>query len=472
MTNLATENSGYSFHPSILRAYDIRGIVGETLSAQDALHVGKAFCTAVIRKTGVKNPNIALAYDGRLSSPELKDAMIEGLRSAGANVKDFGVGPTPMLYFSVYHHELDAGVMVTGSHNPAAHNGFKMMLGKKSFFAEDIQWLGELAAADDFELGEGSHENLSVEEEYLKGLVAGLIPEGAKELKVAWDPGHGAAADIVSKLVPLLKGEHFVINGHIDGTFPAHHPDPTVPKNLEQLIALVKEKDCDLGVAFDGDGDRIGAVDSTGRILWGDQLMVLFSRDVLQSHPGATIIADVKASQVLFDDVAAHGGKPLMWKTGHSLIKSKMAEEKAKIAGEMSGHIFFADRYWGFDDGVYAAVRLVNLLAHGDESLADAMDKFPVIFNTPELRIDAPDDKKFAIVDEIAARLKVAGADVNPVDGVRVNSDDGWWLARASNTQAAIVVRCEAQNAESLDVLKAYAREQLEASGVDGSALI
>ena len=471
MSNLAQVNKGHKFHSSILRAYDIRGIVGQTLSPQDAIYIGKTFATSIIRRTGKSNPNIAIAYDGRLSSPELKDALIEGITSTGANAKNFGLGPTPMLYFSVNHHNLDAGVMVTGSHNPPNHNGFKMMIGKKSFFADDILSLGDLAEKNDFEYGNGTVENLSVFDEYVQALVSAMIPDNAKELKVVWDPGNGAAGDAVTALTQQLPGQHIVLNGKIDGNFPAHHPDPTDPKNLVELIAAVKENQCDIGVAFDGDGDRIGAVDSTGRIIWGDQLMVLYSREILKDHPGATIIADVKASEILFKDVADHGGNPIMWKTGHSLIKSKMYEENAKIAGEMSGHIFFADRYFGYDDGIYSAVRLINLVAHSNETLAESMDKFPKIFNTPEIRIETTEERKFVIVDEIKSRLEASGANVNIVDGVRVSNEHGWWLARASNTQSAIIVRCEAQNEASLQALKDQVKEQLKISNVDFTAL-
>ncbi len=467
MTHTAKAQSGYHFNPSILRAYDIRGVVGETLSVQDALYIGKAFATTVIRRTQNNAPVIAIAYDGRDSSPELKNALIEGICSTGANVKEFGCGPTPMLYFAVNHLGLDGGIMVTGSHNPPSHNGFKMMIGKKSFFGDDILSLGDLTANNDFILGQGNAQEQSIFDDYIKVLLGGFVSDGAKELKVAWDPGNGSAGEAVAELVKSLPGEHIVINSTIDSTFPAHHPDPTVEENLQQLIGLVKENGCDLGVAFDGDGDRIGAVDSTGRIIWGDQLMVIYARDVLKNHPGATIIADVKASQILFDDIRAHGGNAIMWKTGHSLIKSKMAEEKAKIAGEMSGHIFFADKYFGFDDGIYAAVRLIDVVAHGDEPLSQTIADLPEIFNTPEIRVHAADDRKFTIIKEIESRLAQAGLEVNDVDGVRVNNEHGWWLARASNTQPAIVVRCEAQSQSSLDMLRQQVIEQLEASGVD-----
>jgi phosphomannomutase len=456
----------HRFHPSILRAGDIRGIYEETLFDADAEFIGKGFATAIIRETGIKNPNIVVAYDGRLSTPSLRDALIKGILSTGATVQDYGLGPTPMMYFSVFHSNADAGIMITGSHNPANHNGFKMMIGKNSFFGERIEKLGEYVATNDFETGDGQHHKQDSKAAYLETLAGAFKPESAKPLKVCIDPGNGAAGEISDKLVELLPLECTVINSEIDGTFPNHHPDPTIPALMQQLIDTVQEGDYDVGIAFDGDGDRIGAVDKTGRILYGDQLMVLFGRDVLSRHPGATIIADVKASQTLFDDIANHGGQPLMWKTGHSLVKSKMKETKALLAGEMSGHIFFADEYFGYDDGIYSAVRLINLLAHSELSLVELMDAMPKVHNTPEIRIDTTEELKFKAVAEIKERLAAAGADVDDVDGVRVKTEDGWWLARASNTQAAIIARAEGKSEEALERLKELLSEQLSASGI------
>jgi len=281
-----------------------------------------------------------------------------------------------------------------------------------------------------------------------------------------WDPGNGAAGEITERLVKRLPGTHSVINGTIDGTFPAHHPDPTVPKNLEQLIAAVRRTGADVGVAFDGDADRVGLVDNTGEMLFGDQIVVLLARDVLKRHPGATIIADVKASGVLFDEIAKAGGVPLMWKTGHSLVKAKMAETGSPLAGEMSGHIFFADKWYGFDDGIYAALRALGIIARMDGTLAAFREALPHVVNTPELRFDSAEERKFAVVAEVAARLKAAGANVSDVDGVRVSTPDGWWLLRASNTQAVLVARCEASTEEGLERLKAALSDQLKASGL------
>ncbi|MCH2546525.1 MAG: phosphomannomutase/phosphoglucomutase [Alphaproteobacteria bacterium] len=461
----------HSFHSSILRAYDIRGIYEETLFSKDAWYVGKAFASAVIRATGNATPNIAVVFDGRLSTPELSQQLMDGIISTGATVWNFGLGPTPMMYFSVHHTNADAGVMVTGSHNPKTHNGFKLMLGKKSFFAEDITKLGEMALAGDFENGNGTIIEKDCSEAYVDVLAAGFEPQGAKPVKVVIDPGNGAAGVITERLVAKLDAGHKVINATIDGNFPNHHPDPTVPENMQQLTAAVNEGGYDFGIAFDGDGDRIGAVDKQGRILYGDQLMVLFSRDVLKNNPGATIIADVKASQTLFDDIANNGGNPVMWKTGHSLVKAKMKETGAKLAGEMSGHIFFADRYFGYDDGIYSAVRLINLMAHEDNTLETLLDAMPEVFNTPEIRIDVPDAEKFALVDTIHARLADSPDTVIDVDGVRVVNENGWWLARASNTQAAIIVRAEGRDAQALEALKGTIKQQLKASNITTDAL-
>ena len=451
----------HKFDPSILREYDIRGIVGGTVHAADARAIGRTLGTLVRRKGGKR---VALGYDGRLSSPELAAACIEGLTSAGIDVVDIGLAATPMLYFAVYHLEADGGIQITGSHNPPDYNGFKMMMGKKSFFGADIQKLGEMAGKGDWETGAGKVEKVAILADYAARLLRDVKP--GKKLKVAWDTGNGAVGVSIRAVVDKLEGEHFVLNEKVDGTFPSHHPDPTVPKNLEQLIAEVKKHGCDLGIAFDGDGDRIGAVDGKGRILWGDQLLVLWSRDVLKTNPGATIIADVKASQVLFDEIAKAGGKPMMYKTGHSLIKSKMAEIGSPLAGEMSGHVFFADTFYGFDDALYCGLRLLNIVANSTESLAQMRDGLPQPVNTPELRFDCPDDQKFGVVEKVKARLEKDGATFSDIDGVRVSTKDGWWLLRASNTQPVLVARCEAADDAGLERLMKDLKAALAACGV------
>ncbi len=453
--------TAHKFDSTILREYDIRGIVGGTLHAADARAIGRTFGTMVRRNGGKR---VALGYDGRLSSPELAAACIDGLTAAGVDVVNIGVAATPMLYFAVWHLELDGGIQITGSHNPPDFNGFKMMMGKKSFFGADIQKLGAMAAKGDVDSGKGKTEKKDILAEYAARLLKDVKP--GKKLKVAWDTGNGAVGVSIRAVVDKLPGEHFVLNEKVDGTFPSHHPDPTVPKNLEQLMAEVKRRGCDLGIAFDGDGDRIGAIDGKGRILWGDQLLILWSRDVLKDRPGATIIADVKASQALFDEILRAGGTPLMWKTGHSLIKAKMAELKAPLAGEMSGHIFFADTFYGFDDALYCGLRLMNIVANSRESLAQMRDKLPQLVNTPELRFDCPEDRKFKVVEEVKARLKKAGAKLIDIDGVRVSTPDGWWLLRASNTQAVLVARCESANEAGLERLKGDLKAALAASGV------
>jgi phosphomannomutase len=453
----------HRFDPAILREYDIRGIVGTNLFAADAEAVGRAFAATLAASGGRR---VAVGYDGRLTSPELEAALVEGLAAGGADVVRIGRGPTPMLYFAATTLGVDGGVMVTGSHNPPTHNGFKMVLGGKPFYAEAIQQLGATAASLGVPSGpRGRVEDHAIAENYIARLAEDRgIGNG---LTVAWDPGNGATGDIVSRLTPLLAGTHHLINATIDGNFPAHHPDPTVPENLVQLQAEVAARGCDLGIAFDGDGDRIGVVDATGRILWGDQLMIVLARDVLKRHPGAPIIADVKASDVLFAEITRAGGTPVMLPTGHSPIKAKLAELNAPLAGEMSGHIFFGDGWYGFDDAIYVAVRLLEILGRSNESLTEIADRLPVMFNTPELRLDCNEARKFAIVAEVAARLRQRGAEVIEIDGVRVKTADGWWLVRASNTQAVIVARAEAASEPALARLKQEIVGELAVSGLD-----
>ncbi|WP_338663804.1 phosphomannomutase/phosphoglucomutase [Pararoseomonas sp. SCSIO 73927] len=453
----------HRFDATSLREYDIRGVVGKTLSGEDAFAIGRVFGSIVSRKGGAK---VAVGYDGRLSSPMLEERLVAGLMASGMEVIRIGCAPTPMLYFAAYHFGTDGAVMVTGSHNPPDYNGFKSMIGKKPFFGADIQNLGKMAAAGDVvEEAQGSSRQEDIAEQYVARLMQDY-DGGERKLKVVWDPGNGSGAEITKMLAARLPGEHVVINGEIDGNFPAHHPDPTVAKNLEQIIAEVARQGADLGIAFDGDADRIGVVDDKGNIFFGDQLMVVLARDVLKNKPGATIIADVKASQVLFDEIAVAGGTPMMWKTGHSLIKSKMAETGAPLAGEMSGHIFFADKWYGFDDAPYSAVRLLGIVARMSERLSAVRDAMPKVINTPELRFDCAEDRKFKVVAEVKDRLAAEGARVQDVDGVRVLTEDGWWLLRASNTQAVLVARAEAKTEEGLERLKAGIARQLEASGL------
>ncbi|MEM9878974.1 MAG: phosphomannomutase/phosphoglucomutase [Pseudomonadota bacterium] len=455
----------HSFDHTVLREYDIRGIVGKTLSAEDARAVGRSLGTVIRRSGGGK---VAVGRDGRLSSPELAQAVIDGLTDTGIDVLSVGTGPTPMLYFSVFELDLDGGVMITGSHNPPEYNGFKMMLGKKPCFGEAIQDLGRIAAAGDYESGRGSAQEVAIFDRYIERLLEDF--DGAA-LNVAWDPGNGAAGEATKALIDKLPGRHVIINGDIDGTFPNHHPDPTVEKNLVQLKDVVAKEGLDLGIAFDGDGDRIGAIDAHGRVIWGDQLISILAKDVLAELPGSTIIADVKASQALFDSITEMGGKPLMWKTGHSLIKNKMAEVKSPLAGEMSGHIFFAHKFYGYDDALYVALRFLNAVANQGGDLGKIRDAMPAVVNTPELRFPCDETRKFAVIDEVVARLKASDADINDIDGARVNTPYGWWLLRASNTQDVLVARCEAQSGDALENLKGLVKEQLQQSGLDPALL-
>jgi phosphomannomutase len=454
----------HSFNPTSLREYDIRGIVGKTLTPQDGFAIGRTFGSMIARSGG---STVSVGYDGRTHSPELEKALVEGLKASGMNVLRVGRGPTPLLYFAAFTRGTDGAVMVTGSHNPPEYNGFKMMIGRKPFFGKDILELGRFAAAGDVVAETTGHDELvDLRPDYVARLAQDW-DGGERKLKIVWDNGNGAAGEVLQELIKHLPGEHTVLFPEIDGRFPNHHPDPTVPKNLEALIAAVKGSRADLGIAFDGDADRIGAVDGRGHILFGDQLLVILSRDVLKTHPGAIIISDVKASQVLFDEIERAGGSPLMWKTGHSLIKSKMAETGSPLAAEMSGHVFFADKWYGFDDALYAAVRLAGIVARSPLSLAEIHDALPAVVNTPELRFDCDDVRKFAVIAEVAARLKTAGAAVSETDGVRVKTDDGWWLLRASNTQSVLVARAEAKDTAGLARLKADLVTQLESSGIE-----
>jgi len=453
---------GHTFDPTILREYDIRGIVGKTLSPDDACAIGEAFAVTLAQTGG---QTVAVGFDGRLTSTQLEAALVDGLTRRGIDVVRIGLGPTPMLYFASVMFDVDGAIMVTGSHNPPEYNGFKIVLDNKPFYGAAIRQLGETAATLGAADGpRGRIEHRAILEDYVARLARDT--EFARPLSVAWDIANGATGEVMQRLVTRLPGEHILLNATIDGRFPAHHPDPTVPENLVELQRTVIARNCDLGIAFDGDGDRIGIVDAQGRIMWGDQLMVVLSRDVLRRHPGAAIIADVKASQVLFDEVARMGGSPIMAPTGHSLIKALLAKTGAPLAGEMSGHIFFADGYYGYDDAIYVAVRLLEILGRSQETLAEMADRLPRVFNTPELRFPCDDARKFTVVDEVRHRLRLAGAEMSDLDGVRVKTSDGWWLLRASNTQDVLVARAEAATEGGLKRLKQCLAEQLTESGV------
>jgi phosphomannomutase len=469
----------HQFHPTVLREYDIRGIIGETLGADDARAIGRSFGSMLRRAReadGAGGPStVAVGYDGRMSSPMLEHALVEGLTSSGCDVVRIGMGATPMLYYAeASAEEIHGGIQITGSHNPPNYNGFKMVFQGRPFFGADIQALGPLAAAGDWTDGSGNVVSRDILGEYVERMLeglAGIDREALSSLKVGWDAGNGAAGPALEALAARLPGEHHLLFTEVDGHFPNHHPDPTVEANLADLRALVAQKNLDFGVAFDGDGDRIGAIDGEGRVIWGDQLLMIYAEDVLKSHPGATIIADVKASRALFDHVAAHGGEPLMWKTGHSLIKSKMKETGAPLAGEMSGHIFFADSYYGFDDALYAGVRLLAASARLGKSVTELKSAIPDMLNTPEMRFQVDEARKFPAIAEVTERLTTnPGPDVqevNATDGVRVNTADGWWLLRASNTQDVLVARAESDTEKGLERLIAQIDEQLALSGLE-----
>jgi phosphomannomutase len=458
----------HSFHPTVLREYDIRGIIGETLGADDARAIGRSFGSMLAEAGGRK---VAVGYDGRVSSPMLEHALVEGLNASGMDVVRIGMGPTPMLYYAEASAEdVDGGIEITGSHNPANYNGFKMVFQGRPFFGANIQELGRRSSAGEWVDGSGSVEDRDVIDAYIERMLEaldGIDPASLAGLKVGWDAGNGAAGPALEKLAARLPGEHHLLFTDVDGEFPNHHPDPTVEENLADLRNLVAEKSLDFGVAFDGDGDRIGAIDGEGRVIWGDQLLMVFAEDLLARRKGATIIADVKASRALFDHVAAHGGEPLMWKTGHSLIKSKMKETGSPLAGEMSGHVFFADEYYGYDDALYAGVRLIAAAARLGKSVTELRSAMPPMINTPEMRFQVDESRKFAAIGEIAGRVAASDALADTTDGVRVTTDDGWWLLRASNTQDVLVARAESESEEGLARLVAQIDEQLAESGLE-----
>ena len=474
------DTMNHQFDPTILREYDIRGVIGKTLGADDARAIGRSF-GSLLRKSGgdlaeAGTKTVAVGYDGRVSSPMLEHALVEGLEASGCNVVRIGLSATPMLYYAeASSEEVDGGIQITGSHNPPDYNGFKMVFEGRPFFGADIQELGRVAAAGEWSDGVGlvtQRDDILGEyvERLLEGL-AGIDGVDLADLKVGWDAGNGAAGPALEALAAKLPGEHHLLFTDVDGHFPNHHPDPTVEENLADLRALVAQKKLDFGVAFDGDGDRIGAIDGEGRVIWGDQLLMIYAEDLLKSRPGSTIIADVKASRALFDHVAAHGGEPLMWKTGHSLIKSKMKKTGSPLAGEMSGHVFFADTYYGFDDALYAGVRLLAAAARLGKSVTELKSAIPNMLNTPEMRFQVDEARKFPAIAEVTERLTTdPGPDVegvNATDGVRVNTKDGWWLLRASNTQDVLVARAESDTEEGLERLIAQIDAQLELSGLE-----
>jgi phosphomannomutase/phosphoglucomutase len=438
-------------NPQIFREYDIRGNADRDLSDDVARDLGRALGT-VMAERGLRR--IMVGRDCRLSSRRLRNALVEGLVETGRHVVKIEVGPTPLLYFAVNHLDADGGIMVTGSHNPPEDNGFKMLLGKGTIHGDDIRALRERIEARNFVTLPGGHvERAEVGPRYVAWMT-GNISLARTDVKFVLDAGNGAGGPLALAAMRALGLNPDPLFCDMDGRFPNHHPDPTHPENLAALVARVRETGAEVGIAFDGDADRIGAVDPAGEIIWGDKLLVAFARSVLARHPGAAVLGEVKCSQTLYDDIAAHGGRPIMWKTGHSLIKAKMKEEHALLAGEMSGHIFFADRYFGFDDAIYAALRMLEIVAASPLSLTEMLSDLPPTFVTPEIRVPCPDEVKFQVVDAVLAHYRPTHP-VADVDGARVNFGDGWGLVRASNTQAVLVLRFEATTEARRDALRA-----------------
>jgi phosphomannomutase/phosphoglucomutase len=459
---------------SLFREYDLRGIVGQELTEPIAEQVGRAYCTYV-KDRGVKK--ISVGRDGRLSSPMLCKALVRGLLAGGLDVVDIGICPSPLVYFSLFQLPVDGGIMITGSHNAAEYNGFKICIGKEAIHGEEIQALRAVMEAGSFVSGTGQLSEHPIIPDYLAYIKKSFVHVDAKRLHVVIDCGNGAAALVAKQALELLGCTVTGLYCELDGRFPNHHPDPTVLENLDDLIHAVKEHKADVGIGYDGDADRIGTIDEQGKVLWGDRLLVIYARDILAARPGGTIISEVKSSQSLYDDITKQGGRPIMWKTGHSLIKTKMKSEQAVLAGEMSGHMFFADRYFGYDDAIYASCRLVEILAKTARSLSSLVADLPTTTVTPEIRVDVPDPIKFELVKLVQDRLaacaktceklgpaKLVIRDLVTIDGVRAIFNDGWGLMRASNTQPALVLRFEATSPERLAAIRAVIEKELAAA--------
>ncbi len=443
----------------IFREYDVRGVADRDLTDETVRRIGRGFAT-MLGAGGSSRIRVAVGRDCRLSSERLREAMVEGLTRAGATVIDVGVGPTPMLYASVHALSTEGGVMITGSHNPAADNGFKLMRGKASFFGGDIQTLRKVVEAERFAHpnAPGTVEYADMQERYVD-MVTGGIRLAKSDIHVVVDAGNGAGGPLALACMKKLGLSPDPLFCDMDGHFPNHHPDPTVPENLEALVARMARTKARVGIAYDGDADRLGVVDTSGEVIWGDKLMILFSRALLAERPGAAILAEVKCSQTLYDDIAKHGGRPIMWKTGHSVIKTKMAAEGALLAGEMSGHLFFADRYFGYDDAIYASLRLLEILARDPRSISEMLADVPRTYATPEIRLDCPDAIKFDVVAAVRSHYRASGLPVVDIDGARIafgsERDPTWGLVRASNTGPVLVMRFEATTAEKRDAIRA-----------------
>jgi phosphomannomutase/phosphoglucomutase len=450
--------------PSIFREYDIRGIADEELLDGDVQSLGRALATYIIRHSG---SSICLGHDCRLSGERLHDAVLRGLLAAGAHVRDIGTVPTPVLYYSVVHFEADGGVMITGSHNPSEYNGFKTVCGTGTLYGEDIQSVYKMILGNDFEQGEGTVKKVDAVTPYVDEIAGQFHWE--RKVKVVVDAGNGTAGPVVHRVLEKLNVKAVEMFFEMDGTFPNHHPDPTVLSNLCALQESVQKHKAELGVAFDGDGDRIGAVDENGEVVYGDLLMLIFGREILSRKPGSTFIGEVKCSQVMYDRLKALGGNPIMYKTGHSLIKAKMKQEHAELAGEMSGHMFFADRYYGYDDAIYATCRLLEIVANSGGPLSRQLQDIPKLVSTPELRIDCADDVKFKVVEKVAEMVR-KNYDVVDVDGVRVIFEHGWGLVRGSNTQPVLVMRFEASSKHYLQQYRNEIEEIVERAKKEAGA--
>lgn len=448
--------------PTIFREYDIRGIADADLQDADVEQLGRGIGTYLVRR-GARR--ISLGTDVRLSSERLRRALGRGLAACGLEVVELGMVPTPLLYYSVFHLKTDGGVMITGSHNPPEYNGFKIMSGDSTIYGAEIQRIRELVERRDFEVGEGSASSFDIVAPYVEEVTAQF--EWPRRIRVALDAGNGTAGPVLHRILERLNVDAIELYFEPDGRFPNHHPDPTVVENLEALKAAVRDAGAELGVAFDGDTDRLGAIDERGEVLWGDQLLLIFARDILRRRPGATFIGEVKCSQVLYDEIRRLGGHAIMWRTGHSLIKAKMKETGAAAAGEMSGHMFFADRYYGYDDAIYAALRLIEIVAHSGAPLSAQLQDVPRMVSTPEIRMDCPDEIKFEVIARVAEQFR-GRYEVIDIDGVRVQFPHGWGLARASNTQPVLVLRFEADNEENL----ARYRQQLEQAVAEAKAAL
>jgi phosphomannomutase / phosphoglucomutase len=445
-------------NPAVFREYDIRGLAEKDFDADFALLLGKVHGTAIADMGGTK---VAVGRDCRTTSDPYAESVIAGLVSAGLHVYDIGVCPTPLLYFSLFHLDVDGGIQVTASHNPSEYNGFKICLGKETLHGQQIQDIRARMERNEVrEKAGGKMARYEIVPPYHQYLLAD-VPQLARPLKVVIDAGSGVGGPVAPPIFKQLGCAVWEIACTPDADFPFHHPDPTVPENLAMLIEKVKQEKADLGIAYDGDADRIGAVDEKGNILWGDELLILFSRDVLKRHPNAIIISEVKCSQRLYDDIAKNGGRPIMWKAGHSLLKAKMKETQALLAGEMSGHMFFKERYFGYDDAIYASLRLVEILAKSAGPLSALLADLPQCVSTPELRVDCPDDRKFLLAKKATEYFR-QHYDVIDIDGVRVQFPDGWGLIRASNTQPALVLRFEAKSAAKLKEYRALVEDKLD----------